>query len=110
MVSHVKKQKQRQFIREWRKFRNLTQERLADRMGVTRGYVSQVETGLRRYDQHFLEAAADALSCEPADLIMRDPTKPSAIWSIWDRIPPTQREQAARVLETFVVKKTGTDF
>jgi transcriptional regulator with XRE-family HTH domain len=109
MISLMKKRKQRQFIREWRKFRGLTQERLADRMGITRGYVSQVEKGLRRYDQHFLEAAAEALNCEPADLIMRDPTKPAAIWSIWDQIPPTQREQAARILETFAVKKTGTE-
>ena len=109
MVSLMKKRKQRQFIREWRKYRGLTQERLADRMGITRGYVSQVEKGVRRYDQHFLEAAAEALSCEPADLIMRDPTQPAAIWSIWDQIPPTRREQAARVLETFAVRKTGTD-
>ena len=108
-MSQTKKRKQRQFIREWRKFRNLTQERLADRMGISRGYVSQVEKGKRRYDQHFLEAAAEALSCEPADLLMRDPTDPAAIWSIWDQIPPTQRAQAVRVLETFAAKKTGTD-
>jgi transcriptional regulator with XRE-family HTH domain len=109
MVLLMKDRKQRQFIREWREFRGLSQERLADRMGITRGYVSQVERGVRRYDQYFLEAAADALSCEPADLIMRDPTQAAALWSIWDQIPPTQREQAVRVLETFAAKKTGTD-
>jgi transcriptional regulator with XRE-family HTH domain len=106
LMALSKKPKPRQFIREWRKHRGLTQEQLADRMGITRGYVSQVEKGVRRYDQFFLEAAADAMNCEPADLIMRDPAN-DAIWSIWDQIPATQREQAVRVLQTFA-KKTGT--
>jgi transcriptional regulator with XRE-family HTH domain len=101
-----KKPKPRQFIREWRKHRGLTQEQLADRMGITRGYVSQVEKGVRRYDQVFLEAAAEAMNCEPADLIMRDPAG-DALWSIWDQIPKTEREQAVRVLQTFA-KKTST--
>jgi len=101
------KKAQRQFIKEWRTFRGLTQEQLADRMGIARSYVSHVEGGKRRYDQLFLEAASEALGCTPADLIMRDPTQQGSIWSIWDQIPAQQREQAARVLETFV-KKTGT--
>ncbi len=60
------------------------------------------------YTQPMLEALGDALRCSPADLIMRDPTAPNSIWSIWDQIPPTQRNQAFRILETFA-KKTGTD-
>ena len=101
------KRAQKQFIREWRKFRDLTQEQLADRMGIARSYVSHVEKGKRRYDQIFLEAAALALNCTPADLIMRDPGQPGAIWSIWDQIPATERERAAQVLQAFI-KKTGT--
>lgn len=100
------KKAQKQFIREWRKFRDLTQEQLADRMGVARSYVSHVEKGKRRYDQYFLEAAAHALNCTPADLIMRDPSQPGSIWSIWDRIPTSDRDQATKVLETFI-KKAG---
>lgn len=98
------KKAQKQFIREWRKFRGLTQEQLADRMGIARSYVSHVEKGNRRYDQLFLEAAAIALLCEPADLIMRDPTQAGSIWSIWDQIPAQERPQAAKVLETFAKK------
>jgi transcriptional regulator with XRE-family HTH domain len=102
-----KKQKQRHFVREWREYRQLSQEALAERMGIARSYISHIENGKRRYDQVFLEAAADALACQPADLIMRDPTQRGSIWSIWDQIAPEQREQAAKVLEAF--KKTGTD-
>lgn len=100
-----KKSKQRHFIRAWREFRNLSQEALAERMGIARSYISHIENGKRRYDQIFLESAADALGCAPADLIMRDPTESGSIWSIWDQITPHDREQAMKVLETF--KKTG---
>lgn len=103
----AKKQKKRPtYIKAWRKHRGLTQEQLAERVGVDRSYVNKIENGKKRYDQPFLEAAADALGCEPADLIMRDPSEPAAIWTIWDQIPFTERAQAAKVLEAFV-KKAG---
>lgn len=97
--------KQRHFIKEWRKFRQLTQEQLADRVGVDRSYVNKIENGKKRYDQPFLETAAEAMRCEPADLIMRDPSQPESIWTIWDQIPIQDRPKAAKVLEAF--KKTG---
>lgn len=103
--------KQRHFIKEWRKHRGLTQETLGERIGVDRTYVSKIEKGRKRYDQPFLEAAAVALACSPADLIMRDPTQPDALWSILERVPASERQHAtdaaAAVLETFA-KKTGT--
>lgn len=86
------------YIRAWRNFRGLTQEDFADRLGVSHSTVSRIERGLLGYTQDFLEAAADALLCEPADLIMRDPTKPGAPWSIWDQLTPFKRDQAARML------------
>ncbi len=93
------------FIREWRRFRKLSQSKLGFRMGISREYVSLVENGKRRYDQVFLEAAAEALNCSIADLITRDPTKPEPIWSVWDKIKLEDREQALRVLSAFSDKK-----
>ena len=62
------------------------------------------------YSQDTLEALAEALMCEPADLLMRDPTSPDPIWSVWDRVPATKRNDALRVLAAFAEgpKKTGT--
>ncbi len=97
--------KQRHFIREWRGFRKLTQEQLAERIGINRAYLSKIESGKRRYDQPFLEAAAVVLQCEPADLIMRDPSDPAGLWSIYDTLSPTQRMQLVAIGET--LKKTG---
>lgn len=98
---------QRHFIREWREFRGLNQEQLAERVGISRPHLSKIENGKRKYDQAFLEAAAEALRCAPADLIMRNPAETEGLWSIWDQLPPTQREQIVEIAKT--LRKTGTE-
>lgn len=95
------------FIKEWRKHRGLTQDQLAERIGINRAYLSKIESGKRRYDQPFLEAAADVLRCDPADLIVRDPADPDGIWSIWDQLKPAQRNQVVEIAKT--IRRTGTD-
>ena len=95
------------YIKEWRKYRGLTQEQLAERIGIARSYLTKIERGTRRYDQPFLEAAAEALRCEPGDIITRDPTEPEGIWSIWDTLNPLQRQQAVAVIRA--IRATGTD-
>jgi transcriptional regulator with XRE-family HTH domain len=104
------KQKPRHFIREWRKHRGLTQEQLAERIGIGRSYLTKIERGDRRWDQPFLEAAADALRCEPQDILVRDPTDPEGIWSIWDRInkmKPHDRLKVVAIMDAMGL--TGTD-
>lgn len=98
------------FLRQWRTYRGLTQQRLADRVELSKPFISEMERGKKGYSQETLEALADALNCEPADLIMRDPTSPDPIWSIWDRVPTAKKEQALLVLAAFAEdsKKTGT--
>jgi transcriptional regulator with XRE-family HTH domain len=96
------------FLKEWRKFRGLSQDKLAERLGVHKGDISNWEKGKRRYNQDLLEQLADALQCEPADLIMRDPTQPEAIWSIWDHASEGQKEEIRRFAEfTVKEKKAG---
>lgn len=85
-------------LKKWRKFRGLNQERLAGRLDMATASISQLETGKTGYTQDTLERLAVALDCQPADLLMRDPTDPTGIWSIWDRLKPAQRKQAVRVL------------
>ena len=95
------------YIREWRKHRGLTQEQLAERIGIARSYLTKIERGSRRYDQPLLEAAAEALRCEPGDIIMRDPTAADSIWSVWETLPPAQRLQAVAVIKA--LRSTGTE-
>jgi transcriptional regulator with XRE-family HTH domain len=109
MCHHVRMAKQPHYFREWRKHRGLTQEQLAERIGITRSYLTKIERGDRRYDQPFLEAAAEALRCGPDDLIMRDPSQLESIWTIWEQLKPSERVQAVAILHALRGASTGTD-
>jgi transcriptional regulator with XRE-family HTH domain len=97
----------RLYLKEWRKFRGFSQERLAEVIGTTKATVSRIENLKQNWDQEFLQLAADALRCAPGDLLMRDPSQHEAIWSIWDQLAPLQREQVVEIAKT--IKRTGTD-
>lgn len=100
----------RHFIREWRKHRGYTQEKLAEMVGVTDGALSQLERGDTNYTQPMLEALAQALSCEPADLIIRNPLDQSSMWSILDALRKADdrlKGQAVRVVKELL--RDGTD-
>lgn len=90
------------YIRQWRKFRGLSQERLADRVGMTGGNLSEIENGNTGYTQATLEALADALQCEPVDLLIRDPSDPEGIWSLWEKAQPAQRKQLIGMISGFL--------
>ena len=78
---------------------------LADRLkvelevGISEGQLSRIERGETPYSQDILEALSQALRCEPADLIMRDPTQPDPIWSLIDTLKPVERQQAVEVIK-----------
>lgn len=91
--------RQRHFIREWRKHRGLTQDQLAERVGISKPNLSRLENRKQDYTQSLLEALAEALQCEPADLIMRDPSAPEMPWSIWESLKPAQQRQAVELLK-----------
>jgi len=99
MRSRLKENGPRHFVRQWRKYRHLTQEQLAERIGSTHGAISQLETGRTSYTQGMLEALADALMCEPADLLMRDPSQDQMIWSLWDKLGEAEKRQAVRLIQ-----------
>lgn len=107
--------RQRNFIREWRRHRHIgSLEKLVERLQAELEYeisvsqLSRIESGNQGYSQDILEALATVLRCSPADLIIRDPTKQEAIWSIWDQVPENSRAQALQVLSAFK-GKTGTN-
>jgi transcriptional regulator with XRE-family HTH domain len=94
------------FIRAWRKHRDMSLERLASQVPMDKGNLSKVERGLLPYNQEMLERLAEALGTEPASLLMRDPTAPSPIWSLWDHASPGVRRQIEEVAA--VIVRTGT--
>lgn len=106
LKSSPKPKKGLPFLRAWRNHRTLTQEKLADRAGITQGMISQLENGQSDYTGELLKVLADALMCEPVDLLIRDPSQPEAIWTIWDQAKPAQRRQIVEVAKTLL--RTGT--
>jgi transcriptional regulator with XRE-family HTH domain len=94
------------FIRAWREHRHMSIDTLAGMIPMDKGNLSKIERGLKPYNQELLERLSEALNTEPASLLMRDPSAPDAIWSIWDRAQPAVRRQIEAIAETLV--KTGT--
>lgn len=91
------------FIRQHREHRGLTLERLADRIGTTHASLSRIERGLQPYSQELLERLADELTGgDVASLLMRDPTDPEGIWSVWDRAKPGERRQIVELAKTLL--------
>lgn len=107
VIPRLKRSATRYYFREWRKHRGLTQEALASRVGLSTPSISQIETGKQGFTDSTLEALADALSCEPGDLLMRDPTDAEAPWSLWESLTPDQRQTGIKLLKA--LKGTGTD-
>jgi hypothetical protein len=105
----------RNFIRQWRKKKdNMSLEKLAERMehahgiSITHASLSRIERGIQPYSQPILEAiAAELTGGDVASLLIRDPSDPEGIWSIWDNAKPGERSMIIDLAKT-VVKKTGT--
>jgi transcriptional regulator with XRE-family HTH domain len=95
------------FIRQWREAKGLTQEQLAERMDISVPLLSQIENGKRPYSQGTLEAAADALGTDPGSLVMRDPSKEEALWSILDGLKPAERKRAVTILDALKRSSQG---
>jgi transcriptional regulator with XRE-family HTH domain len=89
------------FLRHWREYRGLSQDKLAVVIGVSKATVSRVESGITPYTQDVLEAYAQALEVHPADLLTRPPADPEGLWAIWDQLRPADRPTAAAVLRAF---------
>jgi transcriptional regulator with XRE-family HTH domain len=96
----------RNFVREWREYRGLTQEQLAERAGMSVGNVSQFERGLQGFSDEGLQALAEALGTQPGYLLMVNPNADEPIWSIWEKAKPAERKMIVDIAKTVV--KTGT--
>jgi transcriptional regulator with XRE-family HTH domain len=100
-----KRPRRRTFIKEWREYRQLTQDALAERLRTSKASISRIEGGTQAYTQDFLEACAEALRTDPASLLMRDPTDEDAVWSLWNDAKVSERQMIENIVKT--VLKTG---
>ncbi len=104
------------FLRGWRKASGLTLEQAADRIerasearldaapmvrpiGMTHATLSRIERGKLPYNQVLLELLAQVYRTDRASLLMRDPSDPDGLWSIWEQLKPRERAQAVEVMK-----------
>jgi transcriptional regulator with XRE-family HTH domain len=90
------------FLRQWRKARGLTLQALAERVETTHATLSRIERGLQPYSQELLERLADELAeGDVASLLIRDPSDPEGIWTVWDQAKPGERRQIVEIAKTY---------
>lgn len=108
--SNLKPKRRRYFFREWRQHRRLTQTQAGERVDKDQSTLSRIENGESPFDQDFLEKAAEAYQCEPADLLMRNPKDEDAVWSIFDNLKTATLEEKKQVVRIVgaALKRTGT--
>lgn len=88
-------------MKQWRKFRGLTQEQAAERVEIDRTTYSRIEAGKLPYNQDFLERLALALGCDIPDILSVDPLKPDPPKLVYDRLrraPPDLQQRALEML------------
>jgi transcriptional regulator with XRE-family HTH domain len=95
------------FLRQWREHRDKTLEEVGEAVGLSHAQLGRIERRLQKYNQELLEALAELYGTEPASLIMRDPTKGDAMWSLWDQAEKGQRQEIEKYAEFIVKLRTG---
>jgi len=99
----MKKPRQRTFLREWRKAKpGRTLEQVAAELHMSQPQLGRIERGDSPYNQDLLEALAELYGCSVADLLMRDPSEPNAIWTIWDHAKPGEKRLISAAAEAIV--------
>ncbi len=102
-----KKVRRKTFLREWRTKAGKTLEQAAEDAGMTHASLSRIERGKQDYNQSLLEFLAEYYGApDVASLLMRDPSDPDAVWSIWDQAKVGQKKTIVEVMKSIV--KTGT--
>jgi transcriptional regulator with XRE-family HTH domain len=76
----------RHYVKQWREYRELTQEQLAERVGKSRGLISQIESGITDLTEEMIYALADAFNHTPGDVFRVNPLKEGMVVDITDAL------------------------
>lgn len=96
------------YLKEWRKFRGMTQQELADALDTSKSVISDMERGELQLSPKWLRRIAPILQTQPGHILDHDPADlDNDIIDIWAHIDVDKRDTALNVLRQFVTK-TGT--
>lgn len=86
-------------IRELRTQKNLTLAEFAELAGYGKGYVSEIERGVKQANARFLENAARVLGCSYSDLIAEENSEGAAMRHHLDLLGRLTPEDRARIMD-----------
>ena len=94
-------------VKERRRKKNLTQEMLAYQLGVTVGYVSQIERGTSHANLKMLAQVANILECDVTDLITDSNTSNASylvsdIFSLTEKLTNEERSILHHLLSAYI--------
>lgn len=90
------------YLKEWRKFRNLTQQQLADLVSTDKSVISLIENEKRGLSDEWAHQFAPALGTTPGFLYDHDPNAlDTALIDAVRQVPAASRDQALAILKTF---------
>lgn len=90
------------FMREWRKHQDMTLEAVAEHLEMSHSQLSRIERGVQPYNQELIEALADLYMCDVVDLLIRDPSEPEGMWTLWERAKEDERKQIRAVASALI--------
>lgn len=100
-------------IRELREERGLSQQQLADLCKTSNQQISRLELGQRRLPTVWMDRIAEALRCQPTDIIAAAAGSPRkrAMMDIFDRLDPEDQDRLIKMGTALAepIMKTGTE-
>lgn len=88
----------RHYVAEWRKFRGLTQEQLAERVERSRGLISQIESGTTELTEEMIFSLAEAFRCAAWDIFRVNPLIDGTVVDITDALQGKPADVQAEAL------------
>lgn len=95
----------RNYVKEWRIFREMTVDELSEATEMSTGNISALENRRQGYSAEGLEKLAKALKTTPASLLGVNPLADGldSFWLLWERTTPSDQEtlkvMAKRLIE-----------
>jgi transcriptional regulator with XRE-family HTH domain len=103
------KQWGRNYVKEWRIFREMTVDDLSAATGMSTGNISALENRRQGYSAEGLEKLAKALKTTPAALLGVNPLADGtdSFWLIWEKTSPQDRE-TLKIMANRLVEAGGS--
>jgi transcriptional regulator with XRE-family HTH domain len=98
------------YLAQWRTFRRLTQEQLAERAGLSPPSISQLENSKQGFSDESLANFAKALHCDPVDLLAHDPTVADSFWPLFraaERLKGRDRQRVYAIIKATLDPYSG---